>query len=70
MPKKVVNRFPDVQVGDLVRVKRGSNKDSVGVVVWTHHNPKMRINPYASLCDGNMYTLTNLELLSRNGSKA
>ena len=71
MPKKVVNRFPDVQAGDLVRVKRGDTKGTVGVVTGLHHSSKLAdsLNPYATLSDGKKYTLTNFEVLNK-GSKA
>ncbi len=62
---------PRVEVGDLVRIKRGPNRGNVGVITGLHHNPTLHINPYVSLNDGRQYTLTNIELLNRrNGSKA
>ena len=71
MPKRVVNRFPNIQVGDLVRVKRGDTKGIVGIVTGLHHSTKLAdsLNPYATLSDGKKYTLTNFEVLNK-GSKA
>ena len=71
MPKRVVNRFPNIQVGDLVRVKRGDTKGTVGIVTGLHHSTKLAdsLNPYATLSDGKKYTLPNFEVLNK-GSKA
>ena len=71
MPKRVVNRFTNIQVGDLVRVKRGDTKGTVGIVTGLHHSTKLAdsLNPYATLSDGKKYTLTNFEVLNK-GSKA
>jgi len=71
MSKRVVNRFPNIQVGDLVRVKRGDTKGTVGIVTGLHHSSKLAdsLNPYATLSDGKKYTLTNFEVLNK-GSKA
>ncbi len=62
-------KFLNLEVGDLGRVKRGPAKGSIGIITELHDKPKLRINPYASLSDGNKYTLTNVEVVKRSGSK-